>query len=373
MDIFSDLPAPGNTNRAEVHSVEPDKTDVKVSTNDAVDKEKQETASLCQAEFGQQGRDEEKVSLKRKSIDEQGDQVSVKRLASGVCNLRGYFAERKGERNEMQDKHVILDDFTQQFSILPSTVSRLSFYAVYDGHSGDKASAHAAKTLHKHIISKFPKTEMMNQDKEIKKCLIDAFRVTDEEFLKQASASKPVWKDGSTAVCVLVVNDTLYIANLGDSKAFLCRYNPETEKHQFLPLSKDHTPTQYEERMRIQKAGGTVRNGRVMGIMEVSRSIGDGRFKHCGVISTPDIKKCQLGDNDRYILLSCDGLWEGFDADTVMQFTNQMLDGENAKQSEGKSKDDVLFETACNRLASEAIRRGSSDNITVILVNVKKS
>ena len=29
---------------------------------------------------------------------------------------------------------------------------------------------------------------------------------------------KPTWKDGSTAVVVLGINDTLYIANLGDSK-----------------------------------------------------------------------------------------------------------------------------------------------------------
>ena len=30
--------------------------------------------------------------------------------------------------------------------------------------------------------------------------------------------SKPSWKDGSTAVSVLVINNTLFIANLGDSK-----------------------------------------------------------------------------------------------------------------------------------------------------------
>ena len=40
------------------------------------------------------------------------------------------------------------------------------------------------------------------------------------------------------------------------------------------------------------------REGRVMGILEVSRSIGDGRFKHCGIINTPDVVKCPLGDND---------------------------------------------------------------------------
>lgn len=31
-------------------------------------------------------------------------------------------------------------------------------------------------------------------------------------------ARKPAWKDGSTAVCVMAVNDTLYIANVGDSR-----------------------------------------------------------------------------------------------------------------------------------------------------------
>jgi len=37
-----------------------------------------------------------------------------------------------------------------------------------------------------------------------------------------------------------------------------------------------------------------------MGVLEVSRSIGDGAFKVHGVSSTPDVKKCQLTANDRY-------------------------------------------------------------------------
>ena len=38
------------------------------------------------------------------------------------------------------------------------------------------------------------------------------------QFLFVSFCSKPSWKDGSTAVSVLVVNNTLFIANLGDSK-----------------------------------------------------------------------------------------------------------------------------------------------------------
>jgi len=32
---------------------------------------------------------------------------------------------------------------------------------------------------------------------------------------------KPSWKDGSTAVAILLVDNTIYIGNLGDSKVSL--------------------------------------------------------------------------------------------------------------------------------------------------------
>ena len=37
----------------------------------------------------------------------------------------------------------------------------------------------------------------------------------------------------------------------------------------------------------------------------------------------------------------------------------------------GRDADDVRSETACNRLANEAVRRLSADNVTVLLVRVQ--
>lgn len=93
----------------------------------------------------------------------------------------------------------------------------------------------------------------------------------------------------------------LYAANVGDSRAVLCRKHSDSDECIALPLTVDHSPMMYDERMRIQKAGGFVKDGRVQGIIEVSRSIGDGSFKNLGVICVPDIKKVTLTDDDKFV------------------------------------------------------------------------
>ncbi|MGH0153946.1 UNVERIFIED_CONTAM: hypothetical protein FKN15_045217 [Acipenser sinensis] len=330
----------------------------------------------------------------------------------GTPRLKGFVAARKGEREDMQDAHVLLNDFSAEVSPLPARVSRLSYFAVFDGHGGARASRFAAQNLHLNLARKFPKGDVSNLEKMVKKSLLDSFKQTDDDFLKHASSQKPAWKDGSTATCVLVVDDVLFIANLGDSRAVLCRAAGEDSKKMCaLSLSKEHNPTQYEERMRIQRAGGTVRDGRVLGLLEVSRSLGDGQYKRCGVISTPHLRRCQLtpndrdgrvlgllevsrslGDgqykrcgvisiphlrrcqltpNDRFLLLACDGLFKVFSPEEAVSFVVPILEEETLEQKEGKTLQDTRFETACNRLANEAVRRGCADNVTVLLVNIE--
>uniref|UniRef100_A0A8B9S5K5 Integrin-linked kinase-associated serine/threonine phosphatase 2C n=1 Tax=Apteryx owenii TaxID=8824 RepID=A0A8B9S5K5_APTOW len=314
---------------------------------------------------------------KRKSLEEEKNgreelvEKKVCKGSVGLLGLKGYVAERKGEREDMQDAHVILNDITEECQPLPSQITRVSYFAVFDGHGGVRASKFAAQNLHQNLIKKFPKGEIVSVEKTVKRCLLDTFKHTDEEFLKQASSQKPAWKDGSTATCVLAVDNTLYIANLGDSRAILCRYNEESQKYAALSLSKEHNPTQYEERMRIQKAGGNVRDGRVLGVLEVSRSIGDGQYKRCGVISVPDIKRCQLAHNDRFILIACDGLFKVFTPEEAVNFIVSCLEDKNIQTREGKLEADARYEAACNRLANKAVQRGSADNVTVMVVRIE--
>ncbi|XP_029081158.1 integrin-linked kinase-associated serine/threonine phosphatase 2C isoform X1 [Monodon monoceros] len=311
-----------------------------------------------------------KTSEEEKNGSEELVEKKVCKGSSVIFGLKGYVAERKGEREEMQDAHVILNDITEECRPPSSLITRVSYFAVFDGHGGIRASKFAAQNLHQNLIRKFPKGDVISVEKTVKRCLLDTFKHTDEEFLKQASSQKPAWKDGSTATCVLAVDNILYIANLGDSRAILCRYNEESQKHAALSLSKEHNPTQYEERMRIQKAGGNVRDGRVLGVLEVSRSIGDGQYKRCGVTSVPDIRRCQLTPNDRFILLACDGLFKVFNPEEAVNFILSCLEDEKIQSREGKPAVDARYEAACNRLANKAVQRGSADNVTVMVVRI---
>ncbi|XP_035477853.1 integrin-linked kinase-associated serine/threonine phosphatase 2C isoform X2 [Scophthalmus maximus] len=358
MDLFDDLPEPTRTGGSVLSAP----LTVRPRATDEEEEEEEE---------------EEERSVKRKREDAQSDEREERGKIKKVCLpvLRGYVAARRGERDEMQDAHVLLPDMSGCLSTLPGQVSRVSYFAVFDGHGGARASRFAAEHLHHNLAKKFPSGENENLDKLIKKCLLDTFRQTDEDFLRKASSQKPAWKDGSTATCVLVVDDTVYVASLGDSRAVLCRTEAAAaadgqRKTVTLALSKEHNPTMYEERMRIQRAGGTVRDGRVLGVLEVSRSIGDGQYKRCGVISSPDLRRCQLSANDRFIVLACDGLFKVFSADEAVRFVLNVLQDGSVEQRAGLTEEEVRFEAACQQLASEAVRRGCADNVTVILLSV---
>jgi protein phosphatase 1K len=80
---------------------------------------------------------------------------------------------------------------------------------------------------------------------------------------------------------------------VGDSRATLCR------EGQAVRLTVDHEPDLPEERDRIHESGGKVLmsslgKSRVMGRLDMSRSIGDINLKDLGVTAEPDIRSIQV-------------------------------------------------------------------------------
>ncbi|RUS88689.1 hypothetical protein EGW08_003504 [Elysia chlorotica] len=363
MDLFGDLPEPDSMKQPDLtpKSTKPGSFSNSESSNSIGEKRKsQDEVPVDKAKMAKQEQATDSTALTDTT------QLSFR------YNLKGYVADRQGEREDMQDAHVLMDDFLKHVPECHKSITRLALYAVFDGHGGVRASRFASQHLHNNLRDRFPKGDIKQVEKEIRRIFVEAFKKTDEDYLKEAARNKPSWKDGTTAVVVLAINDTLYIANLGDSKAVLCRYKEAEDKYVGMSLTVDHSPSVYEERMRIQKAGGNVREGRVLGVLEVSRSIGDGPYKRHGVTCIPDIKRCQLTDNDRYLMIACDGLWKSYTVDESIKFANKILQDPNVSATGRKTAADVKFETTCSKLANAAVLRLSGDNVTVVMVAINK-
>jgi len=102
------------------------------------------------------------------------------------------------------------------------------------------------------------------------------------------------------------------VANAGDSRAVLCR------KSTAIPMSEDHKPDLDREKKRIEKANGMVEDGRVNGILNLSRSLGDLEYKQDKkltaaeqmITAMPDIKVEKNTDDVEFLIIGCDGIWD---------------------------------------------------------------
>jgi len=80
---------------------------------------------------------------------------------------------------------------------------------------------------------------------------------------------------GCTSCVCLVTPDKIYCANAGDSRAILA-----TKEGKVIELSHDHKPENDEESKRVYDNNGFIQDGRVNGVIAVSRAIGDWEYKN---------------------------------------------------------------------------------------------
>ncbi|TFK20957.1 protein phosphatase 2C [Coprinopsis marcescibilis] len=140
----------------------------------------------------------------------------------------------------------------------------------------------------------------------------------------------------------------LYSANAGDARGVLYRAGKAVR------LTYDHKGTDKQEAKRITDAGGFVLSGRVNGVLAVTRSLGDTSMKEF-VVGAPYTTETELCDEDEFLILACDGLWDVINDQSACELIQNVEDAQAASQI----------------LLQHALTQHTTDNVTVVVVRFK--
>ena len=223
------------------------------------------------------------------------------------------------------------------------------FAAVFDGHGGSGVSG----MLRDHVHRLYSKALLQRHGEETQRSALNEMQVDDDEneVVNESTkrsvpsinslvssirgALKRVEREsmrhdhfeyqGSTAVVVLVhVGEngerTLVSANVGDSRAILCRGRKAVD------LTRDHKPSDEREKARIRSMGEDVQwdpYGEIYRVkdLSLSRAIGD-RFAKPVVSSEAEIDCLPVNEDDDEFFVSS---FFGFRSSSVLQTTRKMV------------------------------------------------
>ncbi|XP_074281678.1 putative protein phosphatase 2C 8 [Silene latifolia] len=265
-----------------------------------------------------------------------------------------------GRRREMEDTVTVQRGYRNKYD----------FFGVYDGHGGSHVAEACKDRMHVILSEEMGETDTWQWEEAFERC----FERMDKEVGVGGGRIEEVEEMtvGSTVVVAVVNEDVVVVANCGDSRAVICRAGVA------VPLSFDHKPDRPDELARIEAAGGRVINWnghRVLGVLATSRSIGDHYLKPY-VSSTPEITISERTEADEFLILASDGLWDVITNEVACNVVRRCLTGKIRRKShevmDEKCKRSTRAEIAAALLVELAIAKGSKDNISIIVVELRR-
>ncbi|XP_062231569.1 probable protein phosphatase 2C 49 [Phragmites australis] len=308
-----------------------------------------------------------------------------------------------GLRREMEDAVSIRPDFLPGSS---SSSGKHHFFGVFDGHGCSHVARMCQDRMHELVADEYKKAGSGKGAAAWKEVMEKGFARMDGEASSWAASRNgddpacrcelqtPARCDhvGSTAVVAVVGPTRVVVANAGDSRAVLSRGGVP------VPLSVDHKPDRPDELERVQAAGARViywDGARVLGVLAMSRAIGDGYLKPF-VTSEPEVTVTERTDDDECLILASDGLWDVVTNEMACEVVRACFRS-NGPPSSGARPNGVLPSPAAGRgggaavvikgvdkadsdracsdaallLAKLALARRSSDNVSVVVVDLR--
>ncbi|KAG2332957.1 hypothetical protein Bca4012_017425 [Brassica carinata] len=282
-------------------------------------------------------------------IDTTGFIAPASEIAAATPREESREVEREGDGYSVYCKRGRREAMEDRFSATTNLQGdrRQAMFGVYDGHGGVKAAEFAAKNLDKNVLEA---VAGKRDESEIADAVKRGYLTTDAAFLDGENV-----KGGSCCVTAMFKDGNLVVSNAGDCRAVMSVGGVAEA------LSSDHRPSRDDERTRIETTGGYVDTfhgvWRIQGSLAVSRGIGDAQLKKW-VIAEPETKMLRIEHGHEFLILASDGLWDKVSNQEAVDIARPFCLGTEEKP--------LLL--ACKKLVDLSASRGSSDDISVMLI-----
>ena len=298
-----------------------------------------------------------KEFLKFKSFNDLDNSYNINRINRTLNDLSDKFRILWGGKSQAgKDSNGNTKINQDAFKVYENVnyIKNFNIFILSDGHGkdGHYASRFIVENLPRKILSHPSISSLFSFDQIYQKLKEHNYKIIKTIFSevdKYLSEQKQydTYTSGATCVLIIQIGNKIICANLGDSRAILIyedSKNNNTESNilytKVYPLSLDSKPDLPSEKNRIINCGGEVhrgknRNGIYSGPMRVfpkgescsglamSRSLGDFKMKHYGVINEPSFVEYNLDELSKYIVLCSDGVWDFMDNENVMKIGNK--------------------------------------------------
>jgi len=296
-------------------------------------------------------------------------------------------------RNYNEDRVSIIINMNKPKNYNKKIWPKTSFFGIYDGHGGNKCADFLRDSLHKLIFSD------ENYPENVSEAIKNGFLKAENEFLNNHSLDKNnnmniIDRSGSCAIIVIIIENKMYVANVGDSRGLLSKNNGS----EYIIITEDHKPCNEKEQKRIMENGGEVYqtqtpiNGvdndslnnqillgpyRVLpGRLSVSRTIGDVEAKKVQfggnpkvIIPNPDIFCYDLNkDNIDFIILGCDGIYDQISSNEILDLAWMIF---NNKEINNNSTIHDKCGIIVDFILKASMARKSFDNVTCVIIALK--
>eukprot|EP00736_Rhodelphis_marinus_P000611 Rmarinus@m.26729 len=265
------------------------------------------------------------------------------RIHCGFVCQRGFYPGEPDKKN--QDSYCVHTNFDDD----PNE----HFFGVFDGHG--QYGTPCSNFARDYIPESIKKSEHFKTD--FQRAYREAF-VSCNSKMHFKSATNVSFDDtlsGTTAITIYIKGKTIYVANVGDSRAVIA----ERRNNRLIAfdLSKDQTPYRDDERARVRRCGARVLSiDQLEGLKDpnvedwgdedndtgdpprlwaydrpapgcaFTRSIGDSFAEQIGVCAEPEVLVKDLTPRDEFLIIASDGVFEFMPSQLVVDIVSRCND-----------------------------------------------